>query len=164
MLTATSPTASAWVLPRQLVLAELAYGPVTLSDRTITIPATGTPAEVTGFTTDVFAGTLFDRPLSGRLRYTGTATAVFAVSWSVSCRLASSTSRRVRLHLAKNGVAVPNSYVRQLLTSTSDYNSVTSQQLVSLAPNDYVSLFVTNEGSADGVAFAQFSLLAQGVV
>ncbi len=88
----------------------------------------------------------FDMPANGRLRYTGAITTVFRalIDISMSNLVGEAELKDIVLWPYKNGVAVPGASTRTI-TILEDWVSASCEFLVSLATNDYIELYLSNE-------------------
>jgi hypothetical protein len=105
-----------------------------------TFAAINTPVKVTGTTTAV---NLFrtTSPASNRLVYTGAKSRSFHVICSLTATQPSS-NKFFSFYIAKNGVVLPESRQEIKIINNTDQGPVTLSCRVTLAPNDYVELWV----------------------
>lgn len=119
----------------------------------IQIPA----AEWTTFTTNTAIFNKLASPNSFRLGYTGDTTRVFRITANLSFGLSSATAQFL-MQIRVNGVAV--SAAKALVnTTTSVGGSQTITQMVTLTPNDYVSIFTACTGGTTDANIIAASLL-----
>lgn len=120
-------------------------GNATVTDITVI----GTYIKAAGTTT---TGTVrnFTSPATNRLTYVGNFTQTFMVSAVATVACANNNNQVVALRVVKNGVtAVPSTTGRtRCQTSDQPYN-VTAKGLVTLEPNDYIEIWITNETSTN---------------
>jgi hypothetical protein len=109
------------------------------------IASTGVPVKVAGTTTtvDLFRVT---SPTSNRLTYTGSKSRSFHVICSLTA-IQSSSNKYFSFYIAKNGVILPESRQEIKIINSSDQGPVTLSCRVTMAPNDYIELWVENETS-----------------
>ena len=126
-----------------------------------TVSVAGTYYKAAGTTT---AGSLYlmDMPADNRLRYTGTPTMHFHVAVSTSFTTAGS-NETIGLKVAKNGTVIDSSVCRRRVTSGSDIGSTAVHIDASLATNDYLELFVTNETNTSTVTIDEVYFFALGM-
>ncbi len=97
---------------------------------------------------------------SGRLQYTETTTRTFHIACTVSVE--PTTSGTYIFELKKSGTIVSNSRVIQKFSS-SDTQSITIQAFVSLAPNDYLELWLGNTTATGNITVKSLNLFALGM-
>lgn len=136
-------------------LGSSAYGALSFTGNAgaTTIAGIGTPVLVSGTTT---AGLLssFDHT-SGRLTYTGAASAVLTVS--VMASLTSTSDNKCGIAVAVNGSPVAEGYV----TAGTGTAFVSAQKLVELVQGDYLEAFVSNETATNAVTVSDLSMVAR---
>lgn len=128
-----------------------------------TISVAGTYVKAAG-TTTLHKGDDMDDDSStnNRLKYTAALTKNFLVVASLSFTSASS-SQVLGFKLAKNGTVIDNSVARRSHGTGSDIGTATITTHISLAQNDYLEVWVTNETTATNVTLNEFSLMAWSV-
>jgi len=113
-----------------------------------TITSSGTYYKVAGTTT---ANTLYlFTHTDNRLTYTGTPTHFFRIMASPISMISAGTNVVVSLKFAKNGTVIGYPSTRKINTG-SDVGSASCHFGVSLATNDYIELFITNETNTSTV-------------
>lgn len=123
------------------------------------ISSTGVPVKVLGTTT---AASLFrmTSPSNNRLTYTGSKTRSFQVICSLTA-IQPSTNKYFSFYIAKNGVILPESRQEVKLVNSTDQGPVTLSCRVSLAPNDYIEVWVENETSNTNLTVQTMNLSIQ---
>lgn len=118
--------------------------------------AANTPTKISGTTTstDLFRVT---SPSSNRLTYAGRKTRTFRVIAAVSGSPGGS-SQVYDFYIAKNGVIVSESLQEIKLTNTTDEQSATISCDVSMAPNDYIEVWVKNTTSTSALTVQSLNL------
>lgn len=136
---------------------EVATGNFYVSTTASTIIATvNTPVKVAGTTTSVNLYRVTS-PANNRLTYTGTKTRYFKASGSLTA-IATSNNQVFSFYIAKNGTILPESKQTFKLTNNTDQNSLTISCTVSLAVNDYIEVWVTNNTSSSDVTIPTLNL------
>jgi len=123
---------------------DVASGNLYVTTAVLTPIATqNTPVKVLGTTAAVG---LFrtSSPANNRLTYLGQKTRRFIAICAMS--ITSTTSNNTySLYIAKNGVVLPESKASTRISSTSDRQAIAISCTVSLAPNDYIEIWVAND-------------------
>ena len=113
------------------------------------ISGTSTPTKVLGtFTTDIVSQ--FTGDATGKLTYTGGSTAVLTVKATVTFTSATAPNQDVGIYIAKNGTAIAGTKIVRQVDASGGANASTFFN-VSLATNDYIELFVSNDTSTDNI-------------
>ena len=95
-------------------------------------------------------GTEFDMNTNGQLRYTGAATETFEVA--MHCSMTAAGNNKVwELGIGKNSTIIPYSFVRRKVATGADVGAAATSTIVSLDPNDYLTLMVRNTTDATNV-------------
>lgn len=123
------------------------------------ISSTGVPVKVLGTTT---SASLFrmTAPTDNRLTYTGSKTRSFQVICSLTA-VQPSTNKYFSFYIAKNGVILPESRQEVKLVNNTDQGPVTLSCRVTLAPNDYIEVWVENETSNTNLTVQTMNLSVQ---
>lgn len=123
------------------------------------IGTVGVPVKVLGTTT---SASLFrmTSPSDNRLTYTGSKTRSFQVMCSLTA-IQPSTNKYFSFYIAKNGVILPESRQEVKLVNNTDQGPVTLSCRVSLAPNDYIEVWVENETSNTNMTVQTMNLSIQ---
>lgn len=100
----------------------------------------------------------FDSPAAARLRYTGTATRLFVVTYSLS--LLGTASAQYVVTLSKNGSYIPVSRTLVSYGATPNTTSVSATVLVSLSTNDFLEIFIGNTTDTNDPTVKTLSLEA----
>lgn len=108
-----------------------------------TISTADTPVKVAG-THTLDMSNNFDEPVDGRLRYTGEATKTFFVNAAIS--MTGGNNNTYSFYIAKNGTVNPATQVQRKLSTGADVGALALFGCVSLATNDYIEIFVENNG------------------
>ncbi len=131
------------------------------------IAVAGTAVKAAG-TTTLFGATAnnFDMPADNRLRYIGTPTRTVLVTASLSISVNTAVlDKLLSVELFKTGSlitgAVNTGYAAQ--TTVKEVNIAVSA-MVSLANNDYVEAFITNEDSTDDITVQKMTMTAIALV
>ena len=111
-------------------------------DTTLTNTANGTPAKMlgAGSTTSVTLSNFDENGVENRLRYTGTETAWFEVSASLSCTH-SVNSTIMTFSFAENGTNIANSSVDRKVGTGGDVGAFSMSWVIELDTNDYIEIF-----------------------
>ena len=139
------------------------YGGLYVSTPTATsIGVAGTFVKVAGTTTST-ALRGFTMPQNNRLTYTGTPTIDVLVIGSVTM-ITAGTSDDIAFRLAENGTTdATTQQVRQIGTG-SDQGSVSVQGNFTLATNDYIEMWCTNEDDTQTVTANHMHIFAMGII
>jgi len=129
-----------------------------------TLTTVDTYYEAAGTTTLGANVSAFDMPANGRLRYTGAPTRIVLVTATISMT-ASINSQVLDFRLAKNGTTDVATEVQRKIGTGSDVGAASVSGILSMATNDYVSLFAENTTSGGTtVTLTKMSLVAQGTI
>jgi hypothetical protein len=129
----------------------------TTTPYTLTYPATFTKAAPT--TTAGGTPVLMTEATTARLTYTGTVATTLDVVFVVSLDQATGASRDIQAAVYKNGSAVPGSHV--ITTTTSGQKQIlTCHADVSVVQNDYVEVYLKNDGASGDIRIYTFNLTA----
>lgn len=127
------------------------------SPYTLTYPSAFTKAALT--TTGSGSPTLITEGTNARLTYTGTVATSLDVAYSVSVDQASGSARDIQAAIYKNGVVVPGSH--SIITTTSgEKHLLACHADISVSLNDYIELYLKNDGASGDVRVYAFSLAA----
>lgn len=120
------------------------------------INSTGVPVKIAGTTT---SASLFrmSSPADNRLTYTGSKTRSFQVTCSLTATQPSS-NKYFSFYVAKNGTILPESRQEVKLVNSTDQGPVTLSCRVTLAPNDYIEVWVENETSNTNITVQTMNL------
>jgi hypothetical protein len=114
-----------------------------------TIAAAGTAVKANGtFTVGIESN--FTGDTTGKIVYNGTATTVFAVKATVTFSPDTANNQDLAIYIAKNGTVEAGSKIVRKVDAAQSANCSTFFN-VSLAQNDYVELYVSNETSTDNL-------------
>ncbi len=124
-----------------------------------TFSATNTPVKVQGTTT---SSNLFrvTSPTNNRLTYTGSKTRSFDVSGAMSISNPNS-NRFFSFYIAKNGVVIPESRQDVKLVNSTDQVAVPISCWVTMAPGDYIEVWVANQTATTDVTVQTLNLSIQ---
>jgi len=123
-----------------------------------TISTADTPVKVAGtYATELLE--MFDEPIDGRLRYTGTTTKQFAVVCAIS--MSGTRNNTYSFYVAKNGTILTQTQVQRRV-SNNDVGALAVVAEVSLATNDYIELFAENNGNTGDVTAEYMYLSING--
>jgi hypothetical protein len=126
---------------------------------TTVIASTGVPVKVAGTTATVGLFRVTS-PASNRLTYTGSKSRSFHVICSMTATQPSS-NKFFSFYIAKNGVILPESRQEIKIINSSDQGPITLSCRVSLAPNDYIEVWVENETAATDLTVQTMNLSLQ---
>lgn len=122
---------------------DVAGGNIYISSITTTTIATvGVPVKITSATTtsNLFR---FTAPVSNRMVYAGTKTRTFQVMAAIS--MTSPANNKIyKFYIAKNGVVLPQTAQLRKIGTGTDVGALSIFGVVSLAPGDYVEVWVEN--------------------
>lgn len=104
----------------------------------------------------------FASPANGRIKYTLTSTRTCKVSFWLSLKLNSGANQTVLIQMAKNGVAIPSAGLKILIANATDYQTITFNSIVSLATDDYISVFATNQTASNNIAIYSMCICCTG--
>lgn len=96
-------------------------------------------------------------PTNNRLTYTGSKTRSFMISSSLSITQPSS-NRYFSFYIAKNGVVIPESRQDVKVINSTDQVSLTISCWTTLAPNDYVEVWVENQSATTTLTIQTLNL------
>jgi hypothetical protein len=100
---------------------------------------------------------------NGRLRYIGKNTKIFHIASTISGTLNGGTNATMIFGIAQNGVIKTSSKVLNKFASSSDAQSTSLHVMLTMAPNDYLELYVGNISGSDDFQFLTFNLVAIGM-
>nr|WP_294860618.1 hypothetical protein [uncultured Fluviicola sp.] len=124
-----------------------------------TFVATNTPVKVLGTTTS--AGLFrMTSPANNRITYSGSKTRSFYVSGAMSISQPNS-NRFFSFYIAKNGVIIPESRQDIKVVNSTDQVSLPISCRVSLAPGDYIEVWVANQTATTDVTVQTLNLSVQ---
>lgn len=136
---------------------DVASGNIYLSSITAnTFSAVNTPVKIAGTTT---SASLFrtSSPTNNRLTYTGHKQRRFSVICSLSS-VAASNNKNFTFYIVKNGTILPESKQFMKCSSQVDRGSITLTCTVSMAPNDYLEVWVENNSDNSTVTVQSLNL------
>lgn len=133
------------VLPAQASFAVKAAAYNSANSAT-TITLAGTFYVLQGTTTAEFLASLFTHASPGRLTYTGTPTKQVQITALVSFS-ASANNILTKWRIAKNGATIAASETQQFKGTGANIETVVCHATVSLATNDYIEIFCTNDSA-----------------
>jgi hypothetical protein len=123
---------------------------IAVQDTPVIINATYTPEELVDFT-----------HVSGRLTYTGTATKKFRIEASVSIE-SPANNTKMTLYAAENGAISGKSGKSVIMSSSTEVENVCVLDVIELATNDYIEIFVeNNSGTNDIVVEDLYTLITE---
>ena len=136
---------------------EVAGGNMYITTPALTvIAAVNTPVKVLGTTTSTNLYRV-THPANNRLTYSGSKTRSFQVSSSMSITQPNN-NRYFSFYIAKNGVVIPESRQDIKVVSSTDQVSLTIACRVTLAPGDYVEVWVENQAATSDVTVETMNL------
>lgn len=103
----------------------------------------------------------FDMPADGRLRYIGTATKTFSVNMCTSFRNNNVLgTKTIYFWPYKNGAIITGTSARySFAAGTQDYVESSNNFTISLATNDYLELYASDETSTVGIQVSNLSII-----
>lgn len=117
-----------------------------VSNATPTVVSVGVPTLVLGTWTDE-RSSHFTNTAAGRAAYVGERDLTTPIDVSITLDVASGTNKSIRCYIAKNGTVITNSG-KAVLVSSGTPVEVTLQWQDALAENDYVEIYIENEGDS----------------
>lgn len=124
-----------------------------------TFGAINTPVKVLGTTTSVGLYRMTN-PANNRLTYTGSKTRAFFVSCALSITQPNS-NRFFSFYIAKNGVVIPESRQDIKVVNSTDQVSIPISCRVTMAPGDYIEVWVANQTATTDVTVQTLNLSMQ---
>lgn len=124
---------------------------------TLTYPSAFTKAAPT--TTAGGSPKLVTEGTNARLTYTGTEATILDVVFALSIDQASGASRDIQAAIYKNGSVVNGSHAI-ITTQSGEKHQLTCHAKVSVVTNDYVEVYLKNDGASGDVRIYTFSLYA----
>lgn len=123
------------------------------------IAATGTFVKVAGTTVASALNQKFSTATTNRGEYTGAFPADFNVSVTASMR--SGNNQNIRMRIAKNGTTIAESNSSFITTGAGDASAVPAQTLTSLAPTDYLEVWVCNDTAVNNIIVSDLNVIAR---
>jgi hypothetical protein len=96
---------------------------------------------------------------SNRLTYTGGITREFVVTASCSANSVNTPAAVITVRIAKNGVTIVESESQATTSAAGRNENFYCQALVTLATNDFVELFISNQTNANSLLATELNLL-----
>jgi hypothetical protein len=125
------------------------------SPYTLTYPSAFTKAAPT--TTAGGSPVLMTEGTNARLTYTGTSATTLDIAYSISLDQASGSARDIQAAVYKNGTLVNGTH--SIITTTSgEKHLVASHAKVSVVTNDYVEIYLQNNGASGDIRIYSFGL------
>ncbi|MNU72489.1 hypothetical protein D3C71_619550 [compost metagenome] len=121
-----------------------------------TFALANTPVKVLGTTASANLYRM-THPTNNRLTYTGSKTRSFLISSSLSITQPSS-NRYFSFYIAKNGVIIPESRQDVKVVNSTDQVSLTISAWATLAPGDYVEVWVENQSATTNMTVQTLNL------
>ena len=128
-----------------------------------TIAAASTYVKALGTTTISTSSRGVTMPASNRLTYTQAPTRVFQVIVTLTATSAAN-AQTLGFQLAKNGSLITNTEVTKSFTLLTDNETISLSTLISLATNDYLELFVSNNTAINDLTITNMSMSIMGVI
>jgi hypothetical protein len=119
------------------------------------IGAAGTFVKVAGTTTASSLNQKFSTGTTQRATYAGAFTQNFRAVGFAS--MTSGNNQTLRMRIAKNGTTLAESNTLFKTTGSGEASAVGCQVILTLAPTDYVELFVTNDTSATNITVSDLN-------
>jgi hypothetical protein len=120
------------------------------------IAVAGTFVKVAGTTVAGALNQKFTTAVTNRAVYTGAFTADFRIA--VNASMTSGNNQTLRMRVAKNGVTLSDSNVLFRTTGSGEASAIPTQSLVTLAPTDYLEVFVTNDTAANDITVSDLNV------
>jgi hypothetical protein len=105
-----------------------------------------------------FTSNQFDSPSNGILRYVGTKTVMYHVSYNI-CYSNSVNNQRLQFAIYKNGIIVSGSCFAQTTSTSTNIDSIAGHKVVSIAPNDTISVYIQNLSGTSTITIYTHNLL-----
>ena len=96
--------------------------------------------------------------LSSRLTYNGSASCPFKISCNVTYLCAGANQQNVACALFQNGVLIPSSKQSSNTVNANFSKSLTMDVIVSMAPNDYVELYLSNTTASNNITCSDVNM------
>jgi hypothetical protein len=144
------------------VKLKASVGHFTMIDNTAatTISASNTYVKISG-TTSANSNNKQVSHTSNKLTYTGTETKLFTATSSLS--LSGTNGDDISIRIAKNGTTLSGSQIRVTISGNGHVEVLAVQSLISMATNDYLEMFITNNTSTNSVTVKNMSMLMVGL-
>ncbi len=98
---------------------------------------------------------------NNRLTYTGGLTKEFVITASVSANSVTTNAANITVRIAKNGTTIADSESQATTSQTGRNENFFSQTIVSLAPNDFIEMFITNNTTANNLLATELNLIVR---
>lgn len=102
---------------------------------------------------------------AGRITNTSGVSKTFAITYSVSATAASGSNQHFMFRLAKNGTTISYTETDTVTTggASSKASSVSNTAFITLANNDYIEIWCTNNTSTNAVVLEHLNLLLRQI-
>ncbi len=97
---------------------------------------------------------------SNRLTYTGTMTKFSHIGATFSLNVGTNPARAIDIRIYKNGTAIPGSSIVIETTGNSNNSSSAIHCMTSMSTNDYLELWVSNEGGTEDINVTRLNLFS----
>jgi hypothetical protein len=124
------------------------------------IATTGVFEKIEGTTTDSASNLKFSHT-NNRLTYTGGLTREFIVTASCSAQAITTNATTILVRIAKNGTTLAESESQATTSATARNENFYCQTIVSLAPNDFIELFIANATNANNLLATELNVLVR---
>jgi hypothetical protein len=98
---------------------------------------------------------------NNRLTYTGGITKEFVITAAVSANSVTTNTANITVRIAKNGTTIADSESQATTSSAGRNENFFCQTIVSLAPNDFVELFIANNTSNLNLLATELNLIVR---
>jgi hypothetical protein len=98
---------------------------------------------------------------NNRLTYTGGLTKEFVITASVSANSVVTNAANITVRIAKNGTTLADSESQATTSQSGRNENFFSQTIVSLAPNDFIEMFIANNTNANNLLATELNLIVR---
>jgi hypothetical protein len=98
---------------------------------------------------------------NNRLTYTGGLTKEFVITASVSANSVTTNAANITVRIAKNGTTIADSESQATTSQSGRNENFFSQTIVSLAPNDFIEMFIANNTNANSLLATELNLIVK---
>jgi len=98
---------------------------------------------------------------NNRLTYTGGITKEFVVTSSISANSVVTNNVIITVRIAKNGVTIADSESQATTSASGRNENFFCQTIVSLAPNDFIEVFIANNTNANSLLATELNLIVR---
>lgn len=98
---------------------------------------------------------------NNRLTYTGGIAKEFVVSASISANSVTTATANITVRIAKNGTTIADSESQATTSAAGRNENFFCQTIVSLAPNDFIEVFIANNTSGQNLLATELNLIVR---